>query len=73
MIKKVAATFPIYLAFAVNVLAQTTDTVTDETSKGGTSSSLPDAGSTQITYLIFLFGVMLFVFGTLRLIQSYRK
>ncbi len=73
MIKKVVATFPLYLAYAGNVLAQTTNTVTDTTSKGGTSSSLPNAGSTQITYVIFVFGVLLFVFGTLRLIQSFRE
>lgn len=70
MVKKVIATFPFYLTFAVNVFAQTT---TDAETKGGTSSSLPDAGSTELTYAIFLFGVLLFVFGMLRLVKSYRR
>lgn len=45
---------------------------TDSASKGGTSGALPDAGSTELTYVIFIGGVVLFVFGTLKLILSYR-
>lgn len=52
-----------------NALAQS---ATDSASKGGTSGALPDAGSTELTYVIFIGGVILFVFGTLKLILSYR-
>lgn len=38
----------------------------------GTSSSLPNAGSSEITYVIFFIGAMLFVFGMLKLVSSYR-
>lgn len=40
---------------------------------GATSGALPSAGSTEITYFVFLGGVALFVFGTLKLILSYRE
>ena len=41
--------------------------------KGGTGGALPGAGTTEITYLLFLAGVVLFVFGTLKLILSFRE
>lgn len=40
---------------------------------GATSGALPGAGTTEITYVIFLGGVVLFVFGTLKLLLSYRN
>ncbi|MBI3342090.1 hypothetical protein HY024_03120 [Candidatus Curtissbacteria bacterium] len=39
----------------------------------GTSSSLPNAGSTDLTYFIFIVGAMLFIFGMLKLVSSYRE
>ncbi len=56
--------------FVSNVLAQTSST--SSASKGGTSSSLPSAGSTEITYLVFGFGVVLFVFGMMKLVKSFK-
>jgi len=56
--------------FAQNVFAQTSSTAS--AGKGGTSSSLPDAGTTELTYLIFGFGVLLFVFGMMKLVKSFR-
>ena len=46
---------------------------TSSAGKGGTSSSLPSAGSTELTYLLFIGGVLLFVVGTLKLVLSYRE
>ena len=39
---------------------------------GTTSSALPNAGSTEITYLIFGIGVVMFVLGMIKLAQSFR-
>ncbi len=62
------ATALTYLALAPNTFAQATSSA----GKGGTSSSLPSAGSTELTYLLFIGGVVLFVFGTIKLVLSYR-
>lgn len=40
--------------------------------KGGTEGALPPAGSTDITYLLFIGGTLLFVFGVLKVILAYR-
>lgn len=40
---------------------------------GATSGALPGAGTTELTYAIFLGGVVLFVFGTLKLLLSFRE
>lgn len=40
--------------------------------KGGTGGALADAGSTELTYIIFGAGVLLFVFGTMKVILSLR-
>lgn len=63
------------LLFAQNILAQTSTgtTTTTTTTKGGTASSLPAAGTTELTYLLFVFGVVLFVVGTLKLVKSFRS
>lgn len=61
------------LLFASKVFA---DLATSSAGIGGgegTGSSLPDAGSTEITYLIFAAGAMLFIFGMLKLVLSYRE
>lgn len=61
------------LLFASRVLA---DFATPSAGIGGgqaSSSSLPNAGSTEITYLIFVGGAVLFVFGMLKLVLSYRE
>ena len=59
-----------WLALASNVFAQT---ATESAGKGGTNGALPNAGTTGLTYLIFIGGVILFVFGTIKLILSYSK
>ena len=59
-----------WLTVVQNALAQT---ATAGASKGGTSGALPSAGSTEMTYLIFIGGVLLFIVGTLKLILSYRS
>lgn len=60
----------VYLALTSGVFAQSS---TSSASKGGTSGSLPSAGTTEITYAIFIAGVLLFVFGTLKLVASFRE
>ena len=55
------------LARAGNVFAQSATG-----GAGATSGALPGAGTTEITYVIFLGGVVLFVFGTLKLLLSFR-
>ncbi|MCR4324633.1 MAG: hypothetical protein NUV69_03015 [Candidatus Curtissbacteria bacterium] len=65
------SSFSLFLVSAENVLAQTS-AATSSAAKGGTSSSLPSAGSTELTYLIFVTGVLLFVVGTLKFALSYR-
>lgn len=59
-----------WLALAQTAFAQS---ATNSASKGGTNGSLPNAGSTELTYLIFLGGVILFVVGTMKLILSFRE
>ena len=58
----------VILKSAGYVLAQSAT----DAAKGGTDSSLPDAGTTEITYFIFLGGALLFAFGTLKLVLSFR-
>lgn len=65
----IASTAFTYFSFATNTFAQATGSA----SKGGTGSSLPSAGSTELTYLFFIGGVVLFVFGTMKLVLSYRE
>jgi len=64
-----ASSATLFLSAANNVLAQT---ATISAPKGGTNGALPGAGSTELTYFLFLGGVLLFVFGTLKLILSFR-
>lgn len=40
---------------------------------GGTGSALPNAGNSGLTYLIFAAGALLFIYGMLRLVSSYRE
>ncbi len=63
------------LLFAQYALAQTSTgtTGTTTTTKGSTASSLPAAGTTEITYLLFIGGVVLFVIGTIKVVQSFRE
>lgn len=61
------------LMLAGNVLAQTSTTGSSTTTKGGSSTALPNAGTTEITYLIFGVGLILFVLGTVKLAQSFRE
>lgn len=59
-----------FLTLATSVFAQS---ATNGAAKGGTSGALPDAGTTEITYAIFIVGVVLFVMGMLKLAASYRE
>lgn len=61
-----------YLVLASNVFAQYATVSAGRGGGGGTSSSLPSAGSTDLTYILFLGGAVLFVVGMLKLISSYR-
>ena len=58
-----------FLSYASGVFAQSATS----SGKGGTGSALPDAGTTELTYFIFVFGVVLFVVGMLKLVLSYRE
>lgn len=76
MTKKLARIIGI-LASAVSLLsifAQTAfaQAASSSAGKGGTSSSLPSAGSTDLTYILFIGGVLLFVIGTLKLVLSFK-
>lgn len=63
-----SSSLSLWLATATNVLAQTST----PSAKGGTSGALPAAGTTELTYLFFIGGVILFVVGMLKLILSFR-
>lgn len=65
-----STTVATFLTLASNAFAQA---ATSGASKGGTSGALPAAGTTEITYAIFIVGVVLFVFGMLKLAASYRE
>lgn len=67
----VGASVGFSLTLVGNAFAQSA-TGSSSLSKGGTSSALPVAGSTEVTYAIFAFGVLLFVFGTLKLVKSFQ-
>lgn len=58
-----------WLTLASGALAQS---ATSSGSKGGTGGALPNAGTTELTYILFVGGVILFVFGMLRLVASLR-
>ena len=58
-----------FLTLTANAFAQTATS----SAKGGTTSSLPKGGSTELTYLFFLGGLILFVFGMMKLVSSYRE
>ncbi len=62
----------VWLQFTGNAFAQFASSSAQPVGKGGTSGSLPSAGTTDITYLLFVGGVILFVFGTLKIILAYR-
>lgn len=68
----------VVLSFAGNVMAETSSDFllgasTGSAVGGGTGSSLPNAGSTELTYVIFAGGAILFVVGMLKMILSYRN
>lgn len=73
----VSSSVGIFFAAAGNVLAQAaTGSATFTPPVGGgesTTSSLPNAGTSGLTYLIFAVGAMLFIYGMLRLVLSYRE
>ncbi len=66
-------------AFAQSAFAQLTQSTGSSVTKGGlggvtgsTLSSLPNAGSTEVTYLIFGLGIIFFVFGMMKLVSGFR-
>jgi len=63
----------IWLALAQSALAQTSTSSPSAAPKGGTEGALPNAGSTEITFLLVLGGAGLIIFGATRLIASYSK
>ena len=63
----------VWLTFAQSALAQTSTSSPSAAPKGGTEGALPDAGSTELTFLLFLGGVALIIFGATKLIASYSK
>lgn len=70
--------FAVALTLAGNVFAQSKSDFllggsTSSAAIGGTGSGLANAGSTDLTYIIFAAGLALFVIGTLKLISSYRS
>lgn len=69
----IASSLGVSLTLAKGAFAQTASTGSSSLSKGGTaSSSLPAAGTTEITYLVFGLGVLLFVVGMMKLVKSFR-
>ena len=69
-ITSIASSAALFFSVAGHVLAQS---ATISAPKGGTSGALPGAGSTELTYFLFIGGVLLFVFGMLKLILSYKE
>ena len=64
----------IWLALAQGAaFAQTSTSSPSAEPKGGTEGALPDAGSTELTFLLFLGGAALIIFGLTKLIASYSK
>lgn len=63
---------------AQSAFAQVSSTGSSTLTKGGlgggagTGSALPAAGSVDITYLIFGFGIILFVFGMMKMVTSFK-
>lgn len=60
----------LWLTLAASAFAQS---ATESAPKGGTNGALPSAGSTELTYIIFAGGVLLFVFATLKFILSFKE
>lgn len=61
-----------YLTLAQNAFAQTATSSSAVGGGGATSGALPSAGTTEMTYLLFAGGVVLFVFGMMKLVSSFR-
>ena len=68
-----ASASSLYLLLTKNVFAQTA-TLSAETGggTGGTDSALLYAGTNEITYVLFFAGLVLFVFGSLKIVASFR-
>ncbi len=62
----------LFLAQAAMAQAATSSTASAG-AKGGTTSGLPAAGTTEITYILFIGGLILFVVGTIKLVLSFRE
>ncbi|MEK7581392.1 MAG: hypothetical protein AAB512_03855 [Patescibacteria group bacterium] len=79
LIKKtvgVLTSLGVSLTLASSAFAQTASTASSSLTKGGlggTESALPSAGSTEITYIIFGAGTLLFIYGMMRLVASFRE
>jgi len=64
-----SASVLLWLSLSKSVFAQT---ATESAGKGGTVGALPNAGSTELTYALFIGGLVLFVVGTLKLALSFK-
>lgn len=61
-----------FFTLAKSALAQTATLSADTGGGAGTDSALLDAGSREITYLLFFAGLALFVFGSIKIAASFR-
>lgn len=67
-----ASVSSVFLALAKSAFAQTATLSADTGGGAGTDSALLDAGTKEITYLLFFAGLILFVFGSLKIVASLR-
>jgi len=58
----------IFLSISKSVFAQTATL----SAGGGTNSALLDAGTRELTLVLFFSGLALFVFGSLKIVASFR-
>lgn len=68
--------FAVALTLASNVMAQSKNDFllgASTASAGATTSALPNAGSANITYMIFAAGLLLFVVGTIKFLLSFKN
>jgi len=75
---KKLARFSGFSVSVIAILSSAADVFADATASAGigggegTGSSLPDAGTSGFTYLIFAAGALLFIWGMTKLALSYR-
>lgn len=62
----------LFLALASSASAQEATLSASKGGTGGTGSALLNAGGGGITYILFFAGLALFVFGSLKIVASFR-